>query len=57
MTELSTIDSYMQILFRSNFPQFRLLSATGFQKYLAQHGIKLSRRELEYSGRRVIIII
>jgi hypothetical protein len=55
MIELTTIGSYMQILFGSNFPQFRLLSAIDFQRYLTQHGIKFSLKELEYYDKKEII--
>ena len=55
MANLSDISDYMEVLLQSEFLQFNLLSAKDFAKFLRDHGISLSLKELEYYDKKDIL--
>src|SRR5579863_7427472 len=48
MTNDFTLSKYMKILLDSNFPQFHLLSAKSFLKFLEERDIERRIEDLEY---------
>ena len=49
------VSRYMEILLKSDFLQFKLLSPEQFVKFLSDRGIKLTIKELEYYDKKEIV--